>query len=120
MPRRSPRRRAATPAASNLTRPLLQPSDLRVPRRVQTAAVAPAASRRRFATGGLAVRRVAATCNSWPSRARQQVPPSTSATSPAGALDESTWPQSTVVHEWGMAVYGSPSVTQTRTIGRPA
>ena len=43
---------------------------------------------------------------------RRRIPPSTSAPSPAGAADPSTWPQSTVIHDWGTAVYGSPSMIE--------
>ena len=107
---------AATPAASNLTRPLLQPSDFeflgafKLPQFACGMSTAYAA----IGPGGAPGQRQPAIPDRHPRlrrwRLRVQLP--------RLGRDVSTWPQSTIIREWGMAVYGNPSVKPERGLDR--
>ena len=100
---------AATPAASLLTRPLLQPSDFEYLGAFKLPRFACGQSTG-YSSAGIAIRRVngnlqfVAEAGYYDSSALYEC------NFPGWGADASTWPQATIVHEWGTAVYGTPSV----------
>ena len=92
---------------------------LRVPGRVQTAAVGLRHSRRRMAQSGLAVRRVNGNLQ-FLTGTHVYADGIYECNFPGWGADASTWPQSTLIREWGMAVYGiHRSSRDGRLDGRP-
>ena len=96
-----------------LTRPLLQPDDFEYLGAFKLPQCACGLSTA-YASAGMAMRRVNGNLQFLTCTHVYDRWPSTSATSPAGALTPSTWPQATIVREWGTAVYGNPSVKPSR------
>ena len=109
---------AATPAASNLTRPLLQPDDFeylgafKLPQSACGWSTA-------YSLSGIALRRVNGNLQ-FLAGTHVYADGVYECNFPGWGSDVSTWPQSTLIREWGMDVYAIHRSSRDRRLdGRP-